>query len=58
MRNECAVSWRYGGISLEISTVAGMIVGVLAVVIGMALKGAPPEVLARWREPRRPIPAR
>lgn len=45
MRNECAVSWRYGGISLEISTVAGMIVGVLAVVIGMALKGAPPEVL-------------
>ena len=45
MRNECAVSWRYGGISLEISTVAGMIVGVLSVVVGMALKGAPPEVL-------------
>lgn len=45
MRSRCAVSWRYGGISLEISTVAGMIVGLLAVVVGMALKGAPPEVL-------------
>ncbi len=30
---------------MEISTVAGMIVGLLAVVVGMALKGAPPEVL-------------
>ncbi len=35
----------YGGINLEISTVAGMIVGLLAVVVGMAMKGAPPEVL-------------
>ena len=34
-----------GGISLETSTVAGMIVGLLAVVVGMAMKGAPPEVL-------------
>ena len=34
-----------GGVSLEISTVAGMIVGLLAVVVGMAMKGAPPEVL-------------
>ena len=30
---------------MEISTVAGMIVGLLAVVVGMAMKGAPPEVL-------------
>lgn len=31
---------------MEISTVAGMIVGLLAVVVGMALKGAPIEALA------------
>ena len=34
-----------GGFNLEISTVAGMIVGILAVAVGMVLKGAPIEAL-------------
>lgn len=34
-----------GGTDLEISTVAGMIVGIFAVAVGMLLKGAPPEAL-------------
>ena len=34
-----------GGTNLEISTVAGMIVGIFAVAVGMLLKGAPPEAL-------------
>ena len=47
MRYWRSVSWRdrVGGVSLEISTVAGMIVAVFAIVVGMAVKGANPEAL-------------
>ena len=44
-RNFCGCRSGIGGISLEISTVAGVIGGLLAVGVGMVLKGAPIGVL-------------